>query len=1009
MSKKDKTAPAEKPKKEPKPKKNKAPKKSIDFSPVASAMFELQRREATGNVISGAACILIGIITIIVSIFKYISNMKKITVDADKMFAYAWIAIGAAGLIIIIIGVYEILKSFISMDQINEWARNAESHVSPLQSLTEKRQAAQMNQAQSTEPAPTSGMAQEGSKAKKHFAFLGKKEEPKPDSTAVYNKYNPPEKNQESKMAQPPKAKPLMEQKFDYGIHEQKKQTFADKFLAENKEDPFEKYRQELGVEKPKEEEFVQKPQFIRSAAAVQNASSAEQPQQQAGKPVLSGSGSLFEKLSAAQGLDGDSGSDDDGFFLGTTSTARVEPQQLQQQVMQLQQKVEQVELLQKQVEQVEELQKKVDQVADLRKLSKKVEQVDQVQQKVEQLQQQVEKVQAAQPSLSKQPEKPKMKATVPMPTIKPPPVPKNSASPTIKPPPIPKDTPSSTIKPPPIPQETPSSTIKPPPIPKETPSSTIKPPPIPKNTGAQAQAPAANMAQPPFPNYGAQPVMYPQGGYMQPFGYQQMPPVQNMYQPLPNLRGMQGMMPNQGFQGGYNAPFGFVGSFVDNGAGAYNPAIPPYTMSPFPQAQQPGREQAYNPAMPPYTVHPFRQAQGAGHQEQAYNPAMPPYTVHPLRPSSGGAVPPITQSEQAYNSAMPPYTVHAFKPSSVEFSAPPTEKGESYNSAMPPYTVHPFKKTSVDLDELPDEKDENTGESYNSAMPPYTVHPLKMASAALSDSPKESGEGTGESYNSAMPPYTVHPYMMKNGAPALYDPTKDNIPNPVPSPEDMLPKAVTPPASVQTAEPVKAMEPVKAPPAAPIPEQQTAPDPKPEPKPEAAPEQKPAPAPQQEQPAQQPKRTQRGSFKGVMTQRGQNVKKPPITQRLGEYKFSLFEELGGRVAAPKTKRGEAKKNPNQQAETTGGKDMAFNFNGSKQAPERKKSFSEKFLNRNGKNATERKQGGSSDIVQNGTPAQRKFVDASEYDEWECPGCGSINQEYVGVCSCGERKPRTKW
>ena len=26
-------------------------------------------------------------------------------------------------------------------------------------------------------------------------------------------------------------------------------------------------------------------------------------------------------------------------------------------------------------------------------------------------------------------------------------------------------------------------------------------------------------------------------------------------------------------------------------------------------------------------------------------------------------------------------------------------------------------------------------------------------------------------------------------------------------------------------------------------------------------------------------------------------------------------------------------------------------------------------------------------------------------NEWKCPNCGKINQNYVGTCGCGERKP----
>ena len=69
----------------------------------------------------------------------------------------------------------------------------------------------------------------------------------------------------------------------------------------------------------------------------------------------------------------------------------------------------------------------------------------------------------------------------------------------------------------------------------------------------------------------------------------------------------------------------------------------------------------------------------------------------------------------------------------------------------------------------------------------------------------------------------------------------------------------------------------------------------------------------------------------------------------------------------------------------------------------KKKSFSENYLNKNGKNAE-----GNSDIIKNGSRSQRKFVDASEYDEWSCPQCGKVNQEYVGICACGARKPRAK-
>ncbi|MBQ3691949.1 MAG: hypothetical protein II931_01305, partial [Clostridia bacterium] len=71
-----------------------------------------------------------------------------------------------------------------------------------------------------------------------------------------------------------------------------------------------------------------------------------------------------------------------------------------------------------------------------------------------------------------------------------------------------------------------------------------------------------------------------------------------------------------------------------------------------------------------------------------------------------------------------------------------------------------------------------------------------------------------------------------------------------------------------------------------------------------------------------------------------------------------------------------------------------------------KKSFSEMFLNNHG--GKSENDDNDSEIVKNGTRAQRKFVDASEYDEWTCPDCGKVNQEYVGLCACGARKPRAK-
>ena len=110
-----------------KEKKKKSKSSSLEFNPLESAIFDLQRREVTGNVIYGGAFILLGVITIIVSVAKCYSGLDDPSVDDDKILAYAWITYAVTGLLIAIIGVYEILKSFISMEQIKHWTKTAHS------------------------------------------------------------------------------------------------------------------------------------------------------------------------------------------------------------------------------------------------------------------------------------------------------------------------------------------------------------------------------------------------------------------------------------------------------------------------------------------------------------------------------------------------------------------------------------------------------------------------------------------------------------------------------------------------------------------------------------------------------------------------------------------------------------------------------------------------------------------------------------------------------------------
>lgn len=251
------------------------------------------------------------------------------------------------------------------------------------------------------------------------------------------------------------------------------------------------------------------------------------------------------------------------------------------------------------------------------------------------------------------------------------------------------------------------------------------------------------------------------------------------------------------------------------------------------------------------------------------------------------------------------------------------------------------------------------------------------------------------------MPPYTVHGFKAKNPEqqpiqPQLFDQSGN---------EDLI-SFLPPEQSEKVSE--KANAPVGK--GSSDLDSFLPPEPKKAPAQQAEPQQQRFSEPPQQNPPAQQKSSNAPRAPFTRRSEGNGTgKKPPITQRLGEYTFSLFEELS-RGEAPKSRRSEVKKkqNPNEKSNTTGGNSMAFGNRGREQAPE-KKSFSDRFLSRNGNKSTKSSNGNDSGIVKGGTPAQRKYVDASEYDEWECPGCGKKNQEYVGVCACGERKPRVKW
>ena len=833
-----------------KEKKKKSKSSSLEFNPLESAIFDLQRREVTGNVIYGGAFILLGVITIIVSVAKCYSGLDDPSVDDDKILAYAWITYAVTGLLIAIIGVYEILKSFISMEQIKHWTKTAHSHASPFQEKQEKRSVAEMNQSQSTESAPAEGMAEDGSRAKKHFLYLGKEEKPKPDRSGLYEKYNPPAKAPANapEPPRPPKPAPGLNPKLNYGINEEKKKTFADKFLEENKRDSFAGDREDRDSEQEDIGFYEPKPQFMGNEDDGARPSDVNMNERADNAPDPASDNGMYNEPAPRFSEDrspSNSYDDDDGFFMGTNA-ARADNRQPAPE----------------QSEPVREM-----------------------------------------------PPQPQAKAPQSVPQEEP----KPSAAPS-------NDNLHSENN------QQQSGAQLPPDM-----------PPMMQGQQGMPMAQGGGMLPPMMPN---QP-LYPMNGYMQP-NYYRPAPVQNMYQPLPNLQGAPGMAPNQG---GFVSPFGYAGSFVSQNDGTYNPA-------------------------------------------------MPPYTVHPFRPA---AAPPVTQS-QAYNSAMPPYTVHVFKSASSDIAAPQMAQG----GVTPP----------------PIPADGAEG-SYNSAMPPYTVHPFKAASAGIAAPQMAQGgatpppipeKGTESSYNSAMPPYTVHGFKAKNPEqqpiqPQLFDQSGN---------EDLisfLPPEQSEKVSEKAAE--KANAPVNN---APVGKGSSDLDSFLPPEPKKAPAQQAEPQQQRfsEPPQQNPPAQQKSSNapRAPFTRRSEGNgtgKKPPITQRLGEYTFSLFEELS-RGEAPKSRRSEVKKkqNPNEKSNTTGGNSMAFGNRGREQAPE-KKSFSDRFLSRNGNKSTKSSNGNDSGIVKGGTPAQRKYVDASEYDEWECPGCGKKNQEYVGVCACGERKPRVKW
>ncbi len=234
---------------------------------IANAMYDAQRREINGSMAFSGSFIAAGVIAVALGIFKYFSTRQS----SESYDSMAWLIIAAVGILVGIIGFISIVKSLVSLGQIGKWAKEAESHASPFQGQKLNRKVAAMNQAQAMNHPDMQGMAEEPNERKKRGFFKRGRETKKKNTDDLYYKYNPQEKR-----TSPPKAAPMMEQKFDYGINEEKKLTFADEFLLKNKRDPFAQYRKDLGIKEEVKKEVEQKPQFIRSAKAVESAPSVQ-------------------------------------------------------------------------------------------------------------------------------------------------------------------------------------------------------------------------------------------------------------------------------------------------------------------------------------------------------------------------------------------------------------------------------------------------------------------------------------------------------------------------------------------------------------------------------------------------------------------------------------------------------------------------------------------------------------------------------------------------------------
>lgn len=236
---------------------------------TANAMYNAQKKDITGNMAFSLSFVGTGVFVVILGVAKYFIIHNNMSDSSENYNAWAWLVIAAAGLVVGLIGLVNILQSMVSLGEIGSIAKKAESHASPFQNQKLNRKVTAMNQSQSLQSPGMEGMAEKsGMPLKKEKTKKVDKKES--ENSKLYDKYNP----QQSAGAQ--KSAPVMEQKFDYGIEESRKLSFADEFLMKNKRDPFAQYRKDLGIQEQPVAQQQPKPQFIPSAHQVKPVNNAQ-------------------------------------------------------------------------------------------------------------------------------------------------------------------------------------------------------------------------------------------------------------------------------------------------------------------------------------------------------------------------------------------------------------------------------------------------------------------------------------------------------------------------------------------------------------------------------------------------------------------------------------------------------------------------------------------------------------------------------------------------------------